>query len=115
MGYYQLKNAKLLSRQARSHLSLLKTWPQRDVESYRSCWNHNLLIYLQKRGYEAAEKFCWQYNDRYNDRLMSDDPQFSSFILERVKTYIPDLLHGHWRLKASFSVLIRKFFFFFPS
>lgn len=31
-------------------------------------------------GFEDADSYCHMYNDRLNDRLMSDDPLFSKLI-----------------------------------
>jgi hypothetical protein len=70
----------------------------RNILSKEEC---DLLIQeTEKSGYEEAEKFCFSlniyslttkvYRDRLNDRMMSDDVEFSKFIWERVKGTLPE-------------------------
>jgi len=42
-----------------------------------------------KQGFEEAEKYCFMYRDRLNDRLMSDDEKFSAMLMERVGEHLP--------------------------
>ena len=46
----------------------------------------------EKMGYEDADKFCYAYNDRFNDRLMSDDPKFTEIVWNRIKQHLPQTL-----------------------
>jgi len=50
-------------------------------------------------GFEKAEAYCHYYRDRYNDRLMSDDPLFSKIIWERTKEFIPEYLFTDWKVR----------------
>jgi len=57
----------------------------------------------EKIGFEEAETYCHFYRDRYNDRLMSDDPKFTDLIWERTKEFIPKTIKtkgGKWTLKG---------------
>jgi len=52
-----------------------------------------LLIDLtEKMGFEDADKYCFAYNDRLNDRLMSDDLNLTDIIWERVKDHLPQTM-----------------------
>lgn len=43
----------------------------------------------ETKGYQDAQDYCYMYNDRYNDRYMSDDPQLAQFMWERLQGHIP--------------------------
>jgi len=51
----------------------------------------------ETHGYEKAETYCFLYRDRYNDRMMSDDVEFSDIIFNRVKEQLPSQVRG-WSL-----------------
>jgi len=40
-------------------------------------------------GFEDAKDYCFMYRNRYNDRLMSDDEEFTNLIWERVREFLP--------------------------
>lgn len=43
----------------------------------------------EKVGYENAQKYCFMYFNRWNDRFMSDDAELAAFLWERVKEFTP--------------------------
>ena len=49
-----------------------------------------LIEVTEKRGYVNADEYCYQYRDRLNDRLMSDDHELSLFLWDRVKKFVPE-------------------------
>lgn len=53
----------------------------------------------EKMGFEDAENYCYMYRDRYNDRLMSDDDDFTATVFKRIESYLPKD-YGHWQLKG---------------
>jgi hypothetical protein len=48
-----------------------------------------LIGVTEGQGFEEAATYCHMYRDRYNDRLMSDDPQFSQLIFDRIEPFLP--------------------------
>jgi len=46
----------------------------------------------EKLGYQAAKDYCYMYNNRRNDRFMSDDPELAAFLWKRVKQFVPKQL-----------------------
>ncbi|XP_011403122.1 PREDICTED: uncharacterized protein LOC105312290 [Amphimedon queenslandica] len=57
----------------------------------------------ESKGYQDASQYCYMYNDRYNDRYMSDDPKLSEFIWDRLKPYIParvEAFDAQWSLEG---------------
>lgn len=57
----------------------------------------------EQEGYEDAEKYCFMYVNRINDRLMSDDSRFAQFLWERVREFVPeqmDAFSRSWRVSA---------------
>jgi len=63
-----------------------------NVLSKREC---DILINAsEKQGFEKAENYCWMYNDRFNDRFMSDDEELAKFLWKRIDPFIPQDIHG---------------------
>ncbi len=55
----------------------------------------------EKFGYQLAKDYCFMYRDRRNDRFMSDDPELSQFLWERVKDFVPrkvEAFDRNWEL-----------------
>lgn len=55
----------------------------------------------ERVGYQPAKDYCFMYRDRWNDRFMSDDPELSQFVWERVKAYVPNRIEAfdrQWEL-----------------
>jgi len=48
-----------------------------------------LIAASEATGFEDADSYCHMYRDRYNDRLQSDDEEFSKMVMERVKEFLP--------------------------
>jgi len=70
-----------------------KAWILFNVLSKEEC--KHIIEASEKYGYEKAETYCFLYRDRYNDRMMSDDIEFSNFIFNRTKEFLPNQLRGY--------------------
>ena len=76
-------------------------WMLKNTLSQAEC--QAVIRVTEEEGYEDAEKYCFLYVNRINDRLMSDDPQFAQFLWERVKTFVPeqmDAFNRSWRVST---------------
>ena len=43
----------------------------------------------EKVGYEPAKTYCFMYNNRWNDRFISEDRELAAFLWERVREHTP--------------------------
>ncbi|XP_062503075.1 uncharacterized protein LOC134180028 [Corticium candelabrum] len=63
-----------------------------------------LIAVCEEVGFQQAKDYCFQYRDRFNDRMMSDDEQLADFLWRRVQAYVPQYetdSNGHqWRVKG---------------
>ncbi len=48
-----------------------------------------LIKAVEEQGFQSAEKYCFRYRDRLNDRFMSDDSQLADLLWGRVEQFIP--------------------------
>ncbi|KAL0486972.1 hypothetical protein AKO1_002526 [Acrasis kona] len=63
-----------------------------------------LINECERFGFERADTFCHLYNDRLNDRMISDDKDLCDLLFQRCAHLIPEKLHyvgydeGEWTL-----------------
>lgn len=59
----------------------------KDVLTVDEC--RALIKVVEEQGFQPAEKYCFRYRDRLNDRFMSDDSQLADLLWSRVKPFVP--------------------------
>ena len=52
----------------------------------------SIIALSERTGYQKAKEFCHKYQDRWNDRFMTDDRELASFLWQRVKPHVPATL-----------------------
>ena len=51
----------------------------------------------EKVGYEGAQKYCFMYHNRWNDRFMADDHELAEFLWGRVREHTPKRIDAFGR------------------
>lgn len=63
-----------------------------------------LISVCEEVGFQQAKDYCFKYQSRFNDRLMSDDDQLADFLWKRVQPFVPehvtDSFRKNWRVKG---------------
>jgi hypothetical protein len=99
-------------QELKQHLEDHKSIPRPQPDTFlkegvivRGTLTHNecraIIDLTEGKGYQDAKDYCHMYFDRYNDRLMADDPELSQFIWDRVKEFIPQRVRAfeeEWEL-----------------
>jgi hypothetical protein len=89
----EVRREEVISQQA---------WLLHGCLSRQEC--QTLISVCEETGFQQAKDYCFRYNNRFNDRMMTDDDRLAEFLWKRIGPFVPDHVTDgfevEWRVKG---------------